>query len=312
MLTMVFKTAFLLLALSLIVKPDMAQAQTVTDERFLQSTEIVRLSSTDKAQALLPYKIANPVSRFFQTVTGLTPLSQFILDQALQTVIHHQVGGKVRVKVKLWSFTDLLTGKIKGARLSLKDASYKGVPMGIVQAQISKPLQLNYVVCANGKKKLKQTFPALICLKLQVREKDLAGALANSKVANALKAMNLDLPGLGQQQLELLNARVDLDNQLMSISGILVTKGAEPETGVPLTVSGNLILKGDDTIVLERANVDCKTIVDAEHFARFLEDLLNPIISLHRFDKPNRALRLDTLVIAKGLVITEGRMILAP
>jgi len=86
--------------------------------------------------------------------------------------------------------------------------------------------------------------------------------------------LSLELPGLGQQQLEVLSPRVNLDNDLVTVNGVLVTKGASADTGVPLTISGNLKLKGDESIVLENSTIDCKTLVDPGHFASFLEDYL--------------------------------------
>jgi hypothetical protein len=303
----------LLLALVLFGKINTAHAQSGIDKGTPQDKQSSgKLAAKDATTAALPFKIGSPLSRTLQTLTGVTPLTQFILDQTLQTALHHQLAGKIKVKIRLWSLTDLLAGKIKGAKLSLSDSSYKGVPLGRIEAKVNAPVQLTYFASSKRKKKLALSAPLLVSLKVKVKEKDVALALENAKVASSLRALRLDLPGLGQQQLEVLDPRVNLDNDLITINGVLVTKGASPDTGVPLTLSGNLKLKGDETIVLENAAVESTTVVDPEHFAQFLQDLLNPIISLHRFDKPNRAVRLDSLAIAKGFVTAEGRVILAP
>jgi LmeA-like phospholipid-binding len=301
------KRIILLLALTLLVKVDAGCAQTA-----LKKNAFVAGTPKDNSAEALPYRIGSPLSRTIQAVTGLTLLTQFVLDQSIQTAIHHKFGGKVRAKVKLWSLTDLIAGKIRGGTLSLTKCSYKGIPLGTIEGRVSSPVQLKYLGSATSRKKVKLGSPVLVTLKAKVKEQDLALALESAKVASSLRALRLELPGLGQQQLEVLCPKIDLDKGLIVINGVLVTKGANIDTGVPMTISGNLKLKGDETIVLENTVVNSKTIVDPEHFALFLEDLLNPIISLNRFDRPNRALRLDALAISKGFVTAQGRVILAP
>lgn len=313
------KRIFFLIALLLLVRVDTVHAQTViTNNATADSEKSGRLqtssavSEKSKGNVALPFKIGNPLGRVIQNITGITPISQFILDQTVQAILRHQLGGKVKVKIRLWSLTDLLAGKIRGANLRLAGSSYKGVPMGIMEAQVNEPVQLTFLASGKKRRRLRFDAPLLVTLKVKVKEEDLAVALANAKVASSLKALKLDLPGLGQQELEILSPKVKLDNDLVTVAGVLVTKGGSPDTGVPLKISGNLKLKGDESIVLANTVVDAKTLVDPEHFASFLEDLLNPIVSLHKFDRATRALRLDNLAIARGFVAAEGRVILVP
>jgi len=310
----------LLLVCLLLISVGSVQAQAVLDNAISPSSEkIAQLQpetvAKDKAKVKesLPFKIGNPAIRLVQNLTGITPISQFLLNRTLEIALRHQFPGKVKAKVRLWSLTDLLAGKIKGAKLSLNECSYQGIPLGVIEAEMNAPLQLAYSSSVPKKRrKLALSTPILVSLKVKVREKDLAAALESTKVTSSLRALKLDLPGLGQQQLEVLSPKVSLDSDLITVNGTLVTKGASADTGVPLTLSGNLKLKGDESIVLENCTIDCKTLVDPAHFASFFEDLLNPIVTLHKFDKPNRALRLDNLTIAKGFVTAEGRVILAP
>jgi len=98
----------------------------------------------------------------------------------------------------------------------------------------------------------------------------------------------------------------------IKISGTLVTKGASPDTGVPLTIAGKISLQGDDRVVLENMTVDSADIIEPQKFAAFVEQLLNPLVNLQRFDRRNLAVRLNTLQVSDGFVKAQGKLLLAP
>jgi len=152
----------------------------------------------------------------------------------------------------------------------------------------------------------------LLAVKADLTQENVSHALSQGSVISSLRALKLDLPGLGEQQLQILKPQVTLGDHQVNVNGTLVTAGAAPESGVQLIVTGKPKLEGDDRIVLTDIVVNSPDIVEPEKFAKFVEELLNPLVNLHHFDRPNFALRLDSLSVADERLHAEGRLLIAP
>lgn len=255
-----------------------------------------------------PFKVAGKVSRTLQTVTGLNLLGSVVAGQTAKLVLKRKLGGDVKVKVKLYSFTDLLSGKVKGVDCSLKNSSVKGVNIGQVTASTNQPVWIDL----HDKRHIQLKTPVLVNVKAALTKEQITDALKSEKVAKSLRGLNLDLPGLGAQQLQVVNPKVDIVEDNVCIEALLKAEGADDSTGVPLKITGKLRLKGDDRVEIADMKVESSDIIEPEKFANFAEELLNPLIDLKRMDRRDHAFRLSSLDINQNGLSSEGRLILAP
>jgi len=260
--------------------------------------------------APLPFSLGSSFSRGVQKVTGITTVSQFVAGQVVQRVLQKKLGGHVKVKVRTWSLTDLISGKIKSLEIQLKSSQYQNVPLGKIVISSDTPVWLRYRRENNDRAGLRT--PILLRMRAHLTQDNVSNALAVGRVASSLRALKLDLPGLGEQQLQVLDPQVSMAQNLITVKATLVTAGASRDTGVDLTVTGKPVLKGDDQILLSDMAIDCPDIIEPQKFAHFVEELLNPLVNFHRFDRPNFALRLDSLIVADGGVDAVGRILVAP
>lgn len=255
-----------------------------------------------------PFKVAGKVSRTIQTVTGLNLLASVVAGQAAKTAIKKKVGGDVKVKVKLYSFTDLLSGKVKSVDCSLDGSSIKGVNVGKVSATTNQPIWLDL----HDKRHIGLKTPVLVSVKAALTPEEISTALKSEKVSKSLRGLNLDLPGLGAQQLQVVNPEVDFVEDNVCIKAILKAEGADDSTGVPLKITGKLKLKGDDRVEIADMKVESSDIIEPEKFSEFAEALLNPLIDLKRMDRRDHAFRLSSLELGEKGLTGEGKLILAP
>ncbi len=255
-----------------------------------------------------PFKVAGAVSRTLQTVTGLNLLASVVAGQAAKTVLKKKLGGKVKVKVKLYSFTDLLSGKVKSVDCSLAGSNIKGVNVGHVNASTNQPIWLDL----HDKRHIQLKTPVFVSVNAALTPEEISAALKSEKVANSLRGLNLDLPGLGAQQLQVVNPKVEFIEDNVCIQALLKAEGADDSTGVPLKITGKLKLKGDDRVEIADMKVEGEDIVEPEKFANFAEELLNPLIDLKRMDRKDHAFRLSSLDVGQGGLTGEGRLIIAP
>lgn len=267
--------------------------------------------STKKNDTLPPsFPIGNKISRTVQTVTGVNWLTGVVAGKVAGAVIHHKVGGKVKVKVKTYSFTDLMAGKLKSVDVSVQNAKVEGVQVGSVHAVSKDPVWYSPFKGKNKKRGLNNLVN--IAVSGDVSKEDVERALATEEITRAIRGFKLDLPGLGDSELEVLKPKVEIDKGLVKIAGTLVTKGASEETGVPLTIEATPKLVAQDQIVLDNLKVESDMIVEPEKFSAFISQLINPIVRFSRYDRKTHAFRLLALDVTDDNVKGEGFLLLVP
>src|SRR5262249_17265956 len=104
------------------------------------ASEAVAPSKSGAAQ--LPFKIGNKASRLAQNLKGIKPITQIVVSQVTKYVIQKKVGGKVKVKIRTWSLTDCLAGKIKSLDVRIKHCSFKDTRIGDVELSSTTPIWL--------------------------------------------------------------------------------------------------------------------------------------------------------------------------
>jgi hypothetical protein len=259
-----------------------------------------------------PFPLSSKFSRRLQRFTGINWLGAAVASQAASFVVQRKLGGKVKVRVKTYSLTDLMAGKLKSLSIEVKGPKLSGVSLGEVSIKSANPIWYAYRKAKNGDRGLKS--PVLLTVKASLSQKQIALALENPAVSSKLHGLKLDLPGLGELQLEVVKPKVQIIDDLLKLEGTLVTKGGTMESGVPVTIVARPKLVGDSQIVLDQMKVDSPDIVEPEKFADFTAKLLNPVVDFARMDRTDHAFRLDTLKVSgkDGDVKGDGRLLLVP
>jgi hypothetical protein len=224
-------------------------------------------------------------------------------------VIQHKLGGKVKVRIRTYSFTDTLAGKIKSVSIRTDGCKIKDVPLGQVSIKSENPFWYDYHRKNGHKPGLNQAVAMTVTA--QVDQQQVARALSTEAVSKSLRGLKLDLPGLGEQQLQILNPKVKLAGDKIKIDATLVTLGADPETGVAIVISAKPVLQGAK-IMLEEMEVSSPDIEDPAAFAKFAQDLFNPIFDLGKFDRADHAFRLTNFGLMDDKVVGNGNLLLVP
>lgn len=272
-----------------------------------KKSEKVKAESKSAPQAAFP--IGNKISRTIQQVTGINLLTGFIVSHIGQSVLHHKLGGKVKVKIKTYSLTDLLAGKVKSVQVSLQDAKLKGISLGRILISSNNPM---WIALPGKGRKAGVKSPVFVAVKAQLSQKDVTEALKSEEVTNQLRGLKLDLPGLGDQQLQVIKPKVEIVDDAVRIEALLITKGGREDTAVPIIISAKPKLLDDARIVLDDMKVTSPDIQDPEQFAAFMQELFNPLVNFARMDTYEHAFRLASLEVGGKTVASEGKLLLVP
>jgi hypothetical protein len=264
-------------------------------------------SSKDKEER--PFPIGSKFSRSLQTVTGVTFISQAIANHVASKVASKRLGGDVKVHMHLYGLTDLLAGKVKSMSVVGDGCSYKMMPLGQVKLTSKRPIWFDWHK-QNGKT-VGLREPIYLAISGSLRQEDVCKALSSEAVTRSLRGLRLDLPGLGDQQLQILNPQVKLLPHRITISSKMVTKGASADTGIDMVISAAPVLSGSKIVLIDTV-IACPDIIDPASFATFVQDLFNPIVDFGRYDRSDHAFRLAKFAIEKDRVIGDGNLLLVP
>lgn len=257
-----------------------------------------------------PFPVGGKLSHVVQKYTGVNRVSSVLAGRIAGALIRHKLKGKAKVKVRLYNFTDLVAGKVKSFDVRLKDSEVEGLDLPEVHVTTKCPVWYSPFKGKDKKRGLNN--PVLLSVEGKLHEADVVEALKKQEITRALSVMKLEIPGLGGQELEVLDPDVAIKKNFVEIKGVLVTRGAKEETGLPITISATPNLVANDKVFLENLKVESPYIIDPEAFAKFISDLLNPIVRFSRYDRNTHTFRLMTLDVSDDSVYGAGNLLLVP
>lgn len=286
--------------------PAIAADQAASDS----SVDVVaeQRKSAEKAPV---FRTGKGVSHFLQKYSGINWLTNTMLTGVASTALSVKTRSLVKAKVRTYNFTDLLDGEFRSFDVKVNGGKFEGVPLGKLHAASNGPFKLRYFKRKGNSPGLVGA-PLLVSLDGDVAEKEITRGLNSGKVAGALRFLKLDLPGLGEQRLQIVNPKVELIGDKVKVKSWLITAGASQETGILLEVIASPKLEQERFVVLKDMQVNSSALVESEHFSDFASELLNPLVDFGRMDRLTHAIRFQKLDIANQRVKFSGRLLLAP
>lgn len=256
-----------------------------------------------------PFKTAGKFSHMLQKYSGINFISNMVASASATAAASGYLHGRVKVKVKGYNLTDLLQGKVRSVDIRIGSGKAQGVPIGSLRLRTTTPFQLN-APWKKGPTGL--ATPVLVAMDGQLDEKLVTRALRSKAVTENLRFLKLDLPGLGEQRLQILHPEVDVDGERINVKADLITAGGAPETGVKLDISARPAIEKERYVMLKDIRVKSDVIENQTAFADFIDELLNPFIDVGRMDRPTHAFRITSFSVKDERVHFAGRLLLAP
>lgn len=266
-------------------------------------------ASVDTGTNKPPFKVAGKLSRELQKITGLNFIAESISGIIAKRVLEHKLGGKAKIKIKTYSFTDLLAGKIESISVSLKHGHAKNIQVSDITIAPTTPIWID-TKGRHGKRDSLKT-PVTMSISASLTDADVCRALASETVTSSLRGLKLDLPGLGGQILQIIQPKVNLLRDSIIIDASLIAKDAKPDTAVKINICAKPVLVGSK-IILQDLKIDSPDLDNTDVLAQFVKTLFDPLIDFAKFDRTDRAFRLTNLSFTTDKVLLTGKLLLVP
>lgn len=237
-------------------------------------------------------------------------LGNQISSLCLSAVLSAKLHSWAHVKLKADDIGDAFKGNFESFEVSCRGGKYKGMALGAVHVQSERPVQIFYRTKSGHRRGFKA--PLLVSMEGTMAERDLSRALQSKTVTSNLRFLKFNLPGLGDQHLQVIDPRVALADDFVDLRCRMITAGADPSTAVNVRIKALPQLDRQRYVRLNDIKVQSADIEDPVHFGPFLETLFNPLIDFGRFDRFTHAFRLSQLQIKDGKVHYAGKLWLVP
>jgi hypothetical protein len=229
----------------------------------------VNAQPVHEGPALPPsFKVGNRFSRGVQTVTGVRFIVRRIAEREIAKALTPQFQKRPTVHLQLYSAGDLLAGKLKGIHISGEHLML-GVPFTRLDLRSETPIWLNL----KGKPRLRQPVQTTF-------EGHLTEADVNRMLAQRPTKLTVKLPAFGEQTLLALTPNVTLNDNTLHLNTTLIVPGAPPDTGVPLSVQGQLRPNAQrDRLAWHGLSISSSVLQDPAMVSQFVEQQFGRVLS---------------------------------
>ena len=254
---------------------------------------MILISTKNSAEATndtQPLKTSKGFSYNIQRFSGFNLLCDFVSERIISTGIKLKTKAKkVKVDLKIYSGIDLFKKKAQSLSISSEDLSIKKIPVSSLEFKTEGPIYFK----KNEKKKYFAVIPLDFILRTKINLTNifnLLGETSKDTRGNLSKTIEVPLPPFGTTELSLSDLKLEVD-QNGSIQGNLKAYSKINPDSEPLNLhfKGRIILENKRLLITgletEIEDIFTKDSDISKSFSQSIEELINPIINFHKYEK---------------------------
>lgn len=214
------------------------------------------------------YDISSSKGQLFSTITGMTFLTEKLVQMIIRSELKKATKEKFKVEMKSYSARDLINGRFKSLEFSGKNLEIEGVYLTSFKAKTL--CNFNYVQPVKNSIKFKENM--LMGFNLEISDSDLKKTIQSTGYLDKLNKVNLS--GLGITFFKLNGADVQIKNNKLYFT----IKVTSPMSAKPISIVVRSDLKIEEgRIVMTKLDfVNLFTVIDLSKTA-YLLNILNPL-----------------------------------
>jgi hypothetical protein len=270
---------------------------------------------TSKAKVELQYpsmELSNPLSRGIQQVTGLNALVSWLGSKMMEKELEKQLRGDIKCAIQSYSALDLMSGKAKQVSLHGEHLLYKKfIPFTELDVTTVEETPLYVLV----QKKPAMIRPVRAEIRAVLTEADLNHVFQTKRGMKQLRNIALNLPPFGEQRIDFLEPKIDLDQDMLVFSAKMNLTGAPVENALPFTARARVTTdRKHQALQLKDLAVQAEGIDDLSPLAGFVESYFGKIVKLSRLKVKGHwvDVQLDEPTLGDERLVLHGFVTLSP
>ena len=223
------------------------------------------------------------ISYNIQKYTGLNFITDFLTEKTIKAILKIKTKAKkTDVSLSLYSAFDLFTKKVKSLDISAEKLFVKGIPVDRFDLITRTPIYF---------KKGKVVIPLQTTSKVEVNLENITNVVNNlPRWKKAFGDLELPVPPFGSTRIAINNFEITVDEDGFLRAGADVRSLENPDSEtINVKFTGKLAIK-DKKLIIFNLQTQMEDIFTEESevgksFSKFLEDLINPVFSFHKFER---------------------------
>ena len=242
-----------------------------------------------KTEELKSIPTVGQFSYNIQKYTGFNFLVDHIAKMTIKGILKHKTKAKkVSVDLKIFSGWDLLKKKAKSFNVKAEELVIKKIPIAYFNLSTKGPIYF-------------KKNPIDINASIQIKSDNVTELINDLSHHNSFNEFDLPLPPFGSTKVKLSDFYLTIDDNgsvwAKTVLRSVINPDSEP---LKMNFSGNLVLK-DKKIVIDNLKGEVEDIFTRDSdleksFSKMLEDLINPVINFHKYEK--KGLTIDNVNLA--------------
>lgn len=248
-----------------------------------------------------PHDLSFKTTRFFNTITGFTPLSHAIANSIIKKELTKATGSKgLKVKMKSYSANDLAAGRFKSLRIYGKNLNFDGVYVSNFEAKTI--CDFNYIKATPKTITFVDNFP--MNYSMTISDEDLRKTVLSEDYLNFLHSLNLKFKGVNL--FELKNVDVKLDDNKFYFVLHFDNRMFNYSLPLNLNLAANMEIQNSKITVTEVESFDNNKKINLTRITNLL-NLINPLnYTVDMLGNKNSKLSLNNLNIKDDKLVLDG------
>lgn len=249
-----------------------------------------------------PYDLSSKGGEIASNVTGVTFLTEKIVEFFIKKEIKKATKENFKVELKTYSAQDLAHGRFKSLKISGKNLVIDDAYLTSLEAKTL--CNFNYIDLSNNQVKFKENM--VMGFKIEISNTDLKKTVQSAGYLNMLNRVKLS--GLGITFFKLQGANIELkNNKLYFTINLTSPLSAKP---IPIVISSDLKVEDGNIVVTKVSLVNLYTAIDLSK-ATSLLNILNPLtFSTDILNNKNSKMSIQTVNIIGDRIFVTGNILI--
>lgn len=263
-------------------------------------------------------KVSSGLTYNIQKYSGFNVLVDFIAESLIKAIFKLKTKAKnLNVDLGIYSGWNLIQKKAKSLKIEASELYLKDIPLSQFELTTFGPIYIKKFK-VDSKKENRVVFPVPVNLRIKINFEEVNNVINNlPKWQSVLKEVSLPIPPFGYTEIQISDLKIDVsENGKVHVKAFLKSLAVPDSEVLELQFIGELGIENERIIVYnlesEVEDIFTKDSEMGRAFSKMLEDLINPIFKLNKYEKKGITISKASLFYEERALGLDLNLILMP